>query len=559
MGVGMSAPSVDWRNRFGRAWITSVRSQDRSQNCWAFAATALVEAMVRVEHQLWCARSEGDVVHGVGKQWWDLGSLGEAITFTERNGLADPDCFPFGVAAALYTAQDSNQSVTFLSPTPDRLGRTVRLPANSSVSLTDPDQKKQWIDQVGPMATMINPPADFGSLGGQVYLPTTTVPGGEHALLVVGYDDPGRYWIVKNSWGTTWGDQGFGKVSYDANLLEPAGFAGLRGTNADPWSRRRMRNGALIQGGNGPARNNYELFVRRGPNIEHWYRQNSTSAYQWNLVGNVRSADRWRDTFHDDALDGAAAFQSTFNRNYELAYRSSYGLMRHVFFNQASGWWEDGTLFGPANPVGIAGFVQSNRGAPGDFEAVVVDTGGIAHHWTKHNSFPWTQPPGTWYDRGVVATDVADGGPGLVQSKLGRAGVLENGTGELHYVCTRTDGQMHHYRRDAERWTHQVAFGSGVDSAPCLIEGTYGAHDEIGVGNFELCVAVGGSIEHWWRYNAGLGAWERSAVFGSGARRVIGLLQSTIGTNLEIIVENQDGGYQHYGRDGSGWHAGPII
>ncbi len=114
----MSAPSVDWRNRFGRAWITSVRDQDGTSNCWAFAATALVEAMVRIDYLLWSSRSEGDVVHGVGKQSWDFGNLGEAITFVEENGLADPDCFPFGVAAALYTAQESNQSVTFLSPTP---------------------------------------------------------------------------------------------------------------------------------------------------------------------------------------------------------------------------------------------------------------------------------------------------------------------------------------------------------------------------------------------------------------------------------------------------------
>ena len=556
----MSAPSVDWRFRFGRAWITSVRDQDGSNNCWAFATTALVESMTRIDHFLWSSRSEGDMVHGVGKQSWDLGNIGEAITFVQNNGQADPDCFPFGIPAALYTAQESNQSVTFLSPTPDRRGRTVRLDAGSSVSLTDPALKKQHIDQVGPMATMVSPPVDFAFLGSQIYVPTTTVLGPVHAMLVVGYDDPGRYWIVKNSLGTGWGVQGFGKVSYDANLLETAGFAGLLlgSTNPDPWCRRRMRTGALIQGGNGAAKNNFELFVRRGMNIQHWYRENS-AGFAWNLVGNVRSADPYRDTFHDDALDGAAAVQSTFNRNYELIYRTTYGQMRHVFFDQTSGWWYDGTLFGPPNPIGIAGFIQSNRGAPGDFEAVVVDAAGIAHHWTKHNSFPWTMPPGTWYDRGVVASNVVTGGPGLVQSKLGRTGVPENGTGQLHYVCAQTDGQLHHYRRDASGWTHLTSFGGGADSAPCLIEGTYGEHDEIGVGNFELCVAAGGTIEHWWRYNADLGPWTRSAVFGAGVRRVIGLIQSSFATDLEIIVENQNGTYQHWWRDSGGWHPGPII
>jgi C1A family cysteine protease len=57
--------SVDWRDRYGANWITSVRDQQSSENCWAFASTALYEAMVRIEHCLWNRRSEGDLVHGV--------------------------------------------------------------------------------------------------------------------------------------------------------------------------------------------------------------------------------------------------------------------------------------------------------------------------------------------------------------------------------------------------------------------------------------------------------------------------------------------------------------
>jgi hypothetical protein len=98
-----------------------------------------------------------------------------------------------------------------------------------------------------------------------------------------------------------------------------------------------------------------------------------------------------------------------------------------------------------------------------------------------------------------------------------------------------------------------------VTSAPCLIEGTYGAGNEMGVGNFELCVAVGNQIEHWWRYNASPGPWNKSAVFGADVRRVIGLIQSSYSTNLEVIAERTDGRYQHYWRDGAGWHAGVII
>jgi len=130
--------NVDWRNRFGRNWITSVRDQDGTENCWAFASTALYEAMVRIEHLLWTRRSEGDMVHGVGKQSWDMGNIGECTIFVERYGLADPDCFPFGVPAALYTAREggSNLEATPLSPTPDRAGRTVRIAPGMTTTVT---------------------------------------------------------------------------------------------------------------------------------------------------------------------------------------------------------------------------------------------------------------------------------------------------------------------------------------------------------------------------------------------------------------------------------------
>ena len=35
-----------------------------------------------------------------------------------------------------------------------------------------------------------------------------------HAVVLVGFDhdDDGMYWIIQNSWGSDWGDQGFCKV-----------------------------------------------------------------------------------------------------------------------------------------------------------------------------------------------------------------------------------------------------------------------------------------------------------------------------------------------------------
>ena len=559
--------SVDWRNRGGRNFVTSVRSQGGAPNCWAFAMTACYESMIRIEHNLWTRRSEGEAARGAGKQAWDWGNAGEAHTFVERYGLADPGCFPWSEEVSLFTAKPHGAALSAfpLSTTSDRSGRTMRIRPGTFVSLTTDKQKKDWLDLVGPMVVQVPVRADFGALGTGIYTPTPASPiRGDHLMLVVGFNDTDQCWIVKNSWGTTWGDGGFGRIAFAANMLEPRDFVGVRGTNPDPWAKRRQRTGAFVQGGNGGSNNNFELFVLVNGRIEHSYRDNSGGQANWVKVGAIASVDPWRP-LPADAVDVPAVVQSSFNRNFELAYRCSENRVHHGYFDQASGWWYDARVVGGpggalVDAIGIPGFIQSDRGAPGDFEVVAVTRAGSAQHWTKHNSAPWDRLPGEWYRRETFGSGFAFSGPSLVQSRLGVTGVPENNRGELHYVGATTAGQMQHWRRQpGGTWQLQSSFGAGVTSGPTLIEGTYGAGDESGIGNFELCVTVGARVQHWWRHNRSLGPWVQGAEFGDAVRRVVGLLQSTYGTNLEIVVQRTDGRYQHYWRDGAGWHSGAVI
>jgi hypothetical protein len=553
---------VDWRNRFGWPWISSIRNQGGTNNCWAFAMTALYEAMVRIEHAVWCRRSEGETVRTTGKDYRSLGNLGEATIAAQRYGVADPDCFPWTTWVALYLSRPHAGDMQDLpiAPTPDRPGRTVRIAEGSFTTLTTTDQKKQWIDAVGPAAAMFVPPTDFNGYSGGIYTPTVPpAPNIAHAVLVVGFDDVNQCWIVKNSWGPIWGEAGFARIAYGANIIEQAALVGVRNTNPDPWTRRRLRTGGLLQSGNGAQHDNIELFLRCGSKLEQWWRGPAVTA-AWQRVGEITNSDPYSSWHGGDALDAPAVIQSTFNRNFELIYRSSAGRLQHVHYDQAFQWWIDDDRFGPSGVIGVPGFAQGTRGAPGDFEVVVATQGGTLQNWTKHNSAPWTQQPGTWYLRQDFGSGVAFAGPGLVQSRLGAVGsVLEDGRGELHYVCGAVGGVMAHYRRPAGGpWGLVGTFGANISSAPCLIEGQFGAATELDVGNFELCVAVNGQIEHWWRDNHTQGPWTRSVVFGADVRRVIGLIESS-GFNLELVAERSDGRYQHFYRDGTGWHAGAII
>lgn len=64
---------------------------------------------------------------------------------------------------------------------------------------------------------------DFKHYGGGIITQCGTVP--DHAVVLVGYrvsdDAEGSYWIIKNSWGTKWGENGFARIRMGAcNISE---------------------------------------------------------------------------------------------------------------------------------------------------------------------------------------------------------------------------------------------------------------------------------------------------------------------------------------------------
>ncbi|HVD16411.1 MAG TPA: peptidase C1A, partial [Actinomycetota bacterium] len=109
-------------------------------------------------------------------------------------------------------------------------------------------------------------------------------------------------------------------------------------------------------------------------------------------------------------------------------------------------------------------------------------------------------------------------------------------------------------------WNPGALFGAGIASPPVMIQGQHGMLDERGPhGNFELCVAAGGQVQHWWRANSSDEQWRRGATFGHDVREVTGLCQGSWGRNLEVLVVRTDQRLQHYWRDQAGWHEGPVI
>ena len=85
------------------------------------------------------------------------------------------------------------------------------------------DLLKNALYNYGPLSTIFAVYNDFFSYTGGVYHYVTGGLAGYHAVLLVGYDDPGQYFIVKNSWGTWWGEAGYFKIAY-SELDSVVGF-----------------------------------------------------------------------------------------------------------------------------------------------------------------------------------------------------------------------------------------------------------------------------------------------------------------------------------------------
>lgn len=206
------APAAyDLRNVGGKNFITSVKNQASCGSCVAFGCCATVEGTLRVQrndpnlaidlseaHLFYChARAQGRRCAGASGGWW----VPPALDCFKSPGVADEPCYP-------YVAGDQN-CTNLCSTWQSRVTKVTNWRAMNS-----PADMKTWLSTKGPLVACYTVYDDFYQYRSGIYRHVAGALLGGHCVSVVGYDDNGRFWICKNSWGAGWGESGFFRIAY---------------------------------------------------------------------------------------------------------------------------------------------------------------------------------------------------------------------------------------------------------------------------------------------------------------------------------------------------------
>jgi cathepsin L len=207
--LGALPDTVDWRTK---GYVTPVKDQGQCGSCWSFSATGALEGQHFKKSGKLVSLSEQNLVDCATAKYGNYGCNGgwpfQAYDYIKDNGGIDTEqSYPYEARDDQCRFKNSNVGATLTGYT--------KLPAGSE------DRLQEAVANVGPVSVCI----DASHMSFQLYQSgvyneqSCSSQRLDHAVLAVGYgaENGKDYWLVKNSWSTSWGEKGYIKMTRNHN------------------------------------------------------------------------------------------------------------------------------------------------------------------------------------------------------------------------------------------------------------------------------------------------------------------------------------------------------
>jgi hypothetical protein len=234
----------DWREQVPQGQWPPVRNQASCGSCWAFGTIGPLECNIAIMDGMVVDLSEQWLVScntdgwGCGGGWWAHDYLQWKTDPCGGTGAVPESAFP-------YVAYDAPCNCPYPH---DYLIQDWAFVGND-YSVPPTNNMKQALLDHGPISVAVYVNSQFQAYGGGIF-----GQGGSgcqngscnHAVTLVGWDDNGGsngYWIIRNSWGSGWGESGYMKITYGCSnvgyaacYIDYEGMGGLEVTPSDDFT-----------------------------------------------------------------------------------------------------------------------------------------------------------------------------------------------------------------------------------------------------------------------------------------------------------------------------------
>jgi len=223
LGSDALPDSVDW---IKSGAVTDVKNQGQCGSCWSFSTTGALEGAYFVKYGTLPSFSEQQLVdcdirtNGGKDHGCNGGLMDNAFAWIEKNGgLCAESEYPYtsGTTKAAGTCEKTCEVVKN-----SEVVSFTDVPAKS-----DPDMMEAVSNQPVSVAIQADQ-REFQLYSSGVFTGTCGTQL-DHGVLVVGYGSLSGedFYMVKNSWGTTWGDKGYIRLGRGSEFNKGSGQCGV--------------------------------------------------------------------------------------------------------------------------------------------------------------------------------------------------------------------------------------------------------------------------------------------------------------------------------------------